>query len=127
LRFLEAIGTKDPGFANGMMRQLANIALVDGKPDEDVLNFVTSVVTGLEPSDQVEAMLAARMAAIHLATVTFSRRLAHVENIPHSIAFIRELLGVLQFAFWSSGSEFLLGNSAIGFRSPGWAELVFRR
>jgi hypothetical protein len=30
----------------------------------------------------VEAMLAAQMAVVHLATVTFARRLAHVDNIP---------------------------------------------
>ena len=27
-------------------------------------------------------MLATQMAAVHLATITFARRLAHVENIP---------------------------------------------
>jgi len=40
-----------------------------------------SVVKGVEPGDQVEAMLAAQMAAVHMATMTFARRLAHVENI----------------------------------------------
>jgi len=32
--------------------------------------------------DEVEAMLAALMAAVHVATMTFARRLNHVENIP---------------------------------------------
>ena len=41
-----------------------------------------SVVKGIEPRDQVEAMLAAQMAAVHMASMTFARRLAHVENIP---------------------------------------------
>ena len=41
-----------------------------------------SVVKGIEPRDQVEAMLAAQMAATHNATMTFARRLNHVENIP---------------------------------------------
>jgi hypothetical protein len=40
------------------------------------------VVKGIEPKDQVEAMLAAQMAAVHLTTMTFARRLANVENIP---------------------------------------------
>jgi hypothetical protein len=40
-----------------------------------------SVVQGVKPKDQLEAMLAAQMAAIHLATMTFARRLAHVETI----------------------------------------------
>ena len=53
-----------------------------GKVDERELNFMLSVVKGIEPRDQVEAMLAAQMAAVHNATMTFARRLNHVENIP---------------------------------------------
>jgi hypothetical protein len=41
-----------------------------------------SVVKDIEPRDQVEAMLAAQMAATHNAIMTFARRLNHVENIP---------------------------------------------
>ena len=41
-----------------------------------------SVVKGLAPRDQIEAMLAAQMAAVHNATMTFARRLAHVDNLP---------------------------------------------
>jgi hypothetical protein len=41
-----------------------------------------SVIKGIEPRDQIEAMLAAQMAAVHMASMTFARRLAHVDNIP---------------------------------------------
>ncbi len=41
-----------------------------------------SVVKGIEPKDHVETMLAAQMAAVHNATMTFARRLNHVDNIP---------------------------------------------
>jgi hypothetical protein len=41
-----------------------------------------AVVKGIEPKDQIEAMLGAQMAAVHMATMTFARRLGHVENIP---------------------------------------------
>ena len=41
-----------------------------------------SMVKGVEPLDQTEAMLAAQMAAIHNATMTAARRLAHCETIP---------------------------------------------
>ena len=41
-----------------------------------------AMVKGVEPKDQVEAMLAAQMVAVHNATMTFARRLNHVENIP---------------------------------------------
>jgi hypothetical protein len=48
--------------------------------DERGINFLLAVVKGVEPRDQVEAMLAAQMAAVHNATMTFARRLAHVDN-----------------------------------------------
>jgi hypothetical protein len=41
-----------------------------------------SVVKGIEPKDEIEAMLAAQMAAVHMASMTFARRLAHVDTIP---------------------------------------------
>ena len=40
-----------------------------------------AVVKGIEPRDQIEAMLGAQMAAVHNATMTFARRLAHVELV----------------------------------------------
>jgi hypothetical protein len=50
--------------------------------NEHGLNFMLAMVKGVEPKDQVEAMLAAQMVAVHNATMTFARRLNHVENIP---------------------------------------------
>jgi hypothetical protein len=41
-----------------------------------------SVIKGVGPRDQVEAMLAAQMTAVHMAMMSSARRLAHVENIP---------------------------------------------
>jgi hypothetical protein len=40
-----------------------------------------SVIKGIEPRDQIEAMLASQMAAVHMASMTFARRLAHVETV----------------------------------------------
>jgi hypothetical protein len=40
-----------------------------------------SVIKGVEPRDQVETMLATQMAAVHMASMTFANRLAHVETI----------------------------------------------
>ena len=54
----------------------------DGKVDERALNFMLSVVKGIKPRDQVEAMLAAQMAAVHVATLTSARRLAQAETLP---------------------------------------------
>ena len=79
---MEALGTSDQDFLTVLISQLANAGSQGRKIDEKMLNFMLSVVKGINPNDQTEAMLAAQMAAIHTATMTFARRLAHVENIP---------------------------------------------
>ena len=40
-----------------------------------------SVIKGVKPKDQLEAMLAAQMAVTHGLTMTFARRLNHVQDI----------------------------------------------
>ena len=41
-----------------------------------------SLVKGARPRDQLEAMLAAQMAAVHMSTMTLGRRLAEVDSAP---------------------------------------------
>jgi hypothetical protein len=77
-----ALGTTSPAFFDGLLHQLVNASHKGQEPNERDLNFMLSVVKGIEPKDEVEAMLAAQMAAVHMASMTFARRLAHVENIP---------------------------------------------
>ncbi len=79
---MAAVGTTEPDFLIGLLGQLAKAGSRGKSVDESGLNFMLSVVKGIEPKDQVETMLAAQMAAVHIATMTFARRLAHVENIP---------------------------------------------
>lgn len=76
---MEALGTADQDFVNGILRQLVN-AGSQGRVDESGINFMLSVIKGVAPKDQLETMLACQMAAVHMATMTFARRLAHVEN-----------------------------------------------
>ena len=82
LLLADAIGTSDGDFLSGLLGQLVNTGSQGREPDEAGVNFMLSVVKGVEPKDQVEAMLATQMAAVHVATMTFARRLAHVDNIP---------------------------------------------
>src|SRR5262249_18296945 len=82
LLLMEALGTTEPDFGNGLLGQLGNAVTKGRAVNEGGLNFMLAVVKGVEPKDQVEAMLAAQMAAVHTATMTFARRLAHVDNIP---------------------------------------------
>ena len=78
---MESLGTADSDFLDGFLTQLVNASSRDDEGDAGV-NFMLSVVKGIEPRDQVEAMLAAQMAAVHASMMTFARRLAFVENIP---------------------------------------------
>jgi hypothetical protein len=82
LLLMEALGTTEPDFVDGLLKQLANVGTQGRVIDERGVNFMLAMVKGVEPKDQVEAMLAAQMAAVHMSTMTFARRLAHVENIP---------------------------------------------
>src|SRR3954453_5237000 len=75
---MNALGTASPDFMDGILRQLTNAASPGREPSEAEINFMLSVVEGIEPRDQVEAMLATQMAAVQMATMTFARRLAHV-------------------------------------------------
>jgi hypothetical protein len=59
---MRAVGTTDDDFFGGLMSQLINAS---GKTSETDANFLLSVIKGIEPRDQVEAMLAAQMGAIH--------------------------------------------------------------
>jgi hypothetical protein len=80
---MDALGTRDWDFLQGFLAQLASAAgSKGGKVDGQTLNFMLSVVKGIEPKDQVEALLAAQMAAVHTAFMTFAFRLAHVKTLP---------------------------------------------
>jgi hypothetical protein len=79
---MAALGTTDRDFFGGVLRQLGEASSRGGKVDERALNFMLSVVKGIKPRDQVEAMLATQMAAVHVATLTSARRLAQAETLP---------------------------------------------
>jgi hypothetical protein len=77
----EALGTADFDFLSGLLSQLANASASGREGNEEELGFMLSLVKGVKPKDEVEAMLAAQMAAVHLAMMSFARRLNHVETI----------------------------------------------
>lgn len=78
---LKAFGSSDEDFINGLLAQLINVGSPGKTIDEEGSAFVASIVKGIEPRDQIEAMLGSQMAAVHLAAMTFARRLAHCETI----------------------------------------------
>jgi hypothetical protein len=80
---MEALASADWDFLHGILNQLATAGGHGPDISEHGLNFMLSVIKGIEPRDQLEAMLAAQMAAVHMASMTFARRLADVKTIPH--------------------------------------------
>jgi hypothetical protein len=79
---MDVFASADGDFVNGLVSQLADASLRGQDISDHGLNFMLSVIKGIEPRDQLEAMLAAQMAAVHVASMTFARRLAHVKDIP---------------------------------------------
>jgi hypothetical protein len=78
---INALGTTDYEFGEGLLEQLMEVGTKGQNYDGKGPNFMLSIVKGIGPRDEVEAMMAAQMAAVHMATMTFARRLAHVDNI----------------------------------------------
>jgi len=85
------LGTCDPDFMAGVQGQVASIGAHGRKIDEGASNFLLSVVRGVQPRDELEAMLAVQMGAIHQATMMMARRLNHVDNITQQDAAERAL------------------------------------
>jgi len=77
---VQALGSTDPDFAAGLLTQLANASMRTRKMNEQVLNFILAVVKSISPQDEVESMLAAQMAAVHMMTMDFTSRLANANT-----------------------------------------------
>jgi hypothetical protein len=77
----EALGTADKDFLAGVLGQLITATTEGGKADERGLNFMLSIIKDVAPKDQLETLLAVQMAAVHVATMTFAKRLASVETL----------------------------------------------
>jgi hypothetical protein len=80
--FADAFGTGDHEFASGLFGQLTSVSRSGESPTDREMNFMLSLVKGINPKDETEALLAAQMAAIHNATMNAARRLNRVETIP---------------------------------------------
>jgi hypothetical protein len=77
----QAFGVTSLPMAMGLVDQLVGLSVKNGKYDEERTNFMAAVIQSIKPRDELEAMLAAQMAAVHMATMTFARRLTTVETI----------------------------------------------
>ncbi|WEZ83529.1 hypothetical protein P6U16_01335 [Rhizobium sp. 32-5/1] len=78
----KALGITDGTLYAGAIEQLINVSSKGLEIDIDALNFAVSLVRGIEPRDHLETMLAMQMAAVHMASMTFARKMNHTETIP---------------------------------------------
>jgi len=74
LRLMAALGTYDLDFLGPLLSQVGNGVSVNGELQEDSLQFVISFIKSIGPESEVEAMLAAQMAAVHICALDASRR-----------------------------------------------------
>lgn len=69
-----AMGTTNAEFYQGLLKQIGTTGGVES-------SFILSCVVGIRPRDEVEAMLAAQMGAIHQATMTAAYNLRVSDNL----------------------------------------------
>lgn len=74
LRLMAAMGTYDLDFLSPLLSQIGNSVSVKGEVQEASLQFVTAFIKSIEPESEIEAMLAAQMAAVHICALDASRR-----------------------------------------------------
>jgi hypothetical protein len=79
----DAVAANDVSFLIGLLNQLGKTSSKGGAIDEIRVNFMLSVVTGGEPRDQIEAMLCAQMAAVHVGLMTLAPQLYNAETVVH--------------------------------------------
>jgi hypothetical protein len=81
----EALGTANTDFIEGLVRQLAD-AGSRGSIDPKEINFMLGVIKSIKPNDQVEAMLGAQMAAVHITTMKFLQHFPRIQSLPQQDA-----------------------------------------
>ncbi|MDE2284384.1 MAG: hypothetical protein KGK33_07195 [Hyphomicrobiales bacterium] len=87
----EALGTHDPDFVEGIVSQLQTANTHRLGVDTNKLNFMLSVIKGINPTDQVETMLGAQMSVVHLAIMRYSLQFNLVEELPQLDSLDRTL------------------------------------
>ena len=78
---MKGIGTGDPDFYRGILHQITDRGFGREVVVEEV-NFMLAVIEGLAPRNQFETMLAAQMAAVHVAAMKNAAELLCFESFP---------------------------------------------
>lgn len=78
---MHSMGTDSLPFANGLFNQLVSATAQRKDANLSAINFALSVIDGIKPQDQLETMLAAQMAVVHMEVMRFARKLTHIETL----------------------------------------------
>lgn len=87
----EALGAVDLDALHGMLSQLVKASAVARRPDQGNLSFMVSTLKNIAPKDSLEAMLAAQMVSIHVASMRCACRLACTDDVPQQESLSRTL------------------------------------
>ena len=87
----DALGAVDRDAMDGLLKQLVKASVIGQKPDEANLAFMISMVKSIAPRDSIEAMLAAQMVSVHVATMRSACRLACTDDVPQQESLTRAL------------------------------------
>lgn len=87
----EALGAVDRDALHGMLSQLVKASAVARRPDQGNLSFMVSMLKNIAPKDSLEAMLAAQMVSIHVASMRCACRLACTDDVPQQESLSRTL------------------------------------
>ena len=80
-RSMVELGVIDYRVYEGLLHQVAALGEQGQAISEKATNFALGLIASIQPRDEVEALLAAQMAATHQASMMMARRLTHVETI----------------------------------------------
>lgn len=78
-----ALATGDPFFVIGLCNQLLHVQSASNQFSADRLNFMLSIVNGIEPRDPTETLLASQMAAVHCELMQCIRHMNSARTRDH--------------------------------------------
>ena len=81
----EALGTANIDFIDGLIDQLAQGGS-RGTIDVKEINFMLGAIKDIKPNDQIEVMLAAQMAAVHITAMKFLQHFPRIQSLPQQDA-----------------------------------------
>ena len=73
-KLMDAMGTYDLQFLSPLLGQIGNAVSVKDEVQESSMQFVIAFIKSIKPENEMEVMLAAQMAAVHVCAMDASRR-----------------------------------------------------